>query len=463
MSIKQKYLGDKKFYIMALTVAVPIMIQNGITNFVSLLDNIMVGAVGTVEMTGVSITNTLMFVFNLAVFGAVSGVGIFSAQFYGKGDHKGIRDTMRYKLVTCAVLLTVAIGAFLLFGEGLIRLYLTGDGDVTDIEGSLSFGTSYLRIMLWGLPAFVLGQCYASTLRETGQTVPPMTAGIVAVVVNLFLNWLLIFGNWGAPKLGSDGAAIATVVSRYVELAIVALWTHRKKDKCSYAIGLYKSFKVPSALCRSITLKGLPLLFNEALWSAGIAITSQCYSTKGYHVMAAVNINSALNNVCNVTYLAMGMAISIIVGQLLGAGEKEKAKEYARKLTVFSILTSFASTLILILLSGVFPGIYETSEEVRSLATSLIMATALIMPFCALSNACYFTLRCGGKTWLTILFDSVFACVIVAPTAFLLSRFTSLSIVPLFICCQGLETVKCVIGVCFVKSGIWVHNLVSEN
>ena len=181
-SLRKKYIGNAAFYKMALAVAIPIMIQNGITNFVSLLDNIMVGRVGTEQMTGVAIVNQLIFVFNLAIFGAVSGAGIFGAQYYGKGDWDGVRQTFRFKLLVCTALTVLGAGIFLLFGEDLILLYLKGDGSPEQIAASLGYAKEYLLIMLVGFIPFTLSQCYSGTLRETGQTVVPMVAGVVSVV-----------------------------------------------------------------------------------------------------------------------------------------------------------------------------------------------------------------------------------------------------------------------------------------
>ena len=184
----KKYIGDKHFYRMVLVVVVPIMIQNGITNFVSLLDNIMVGQVGTEQMSGVAIANQLIFVFNLCIFGAVSGAGIFGAQFYGSGDHEGVRDTLRFKLVTSLALFLIAALVFTGAGEQLIRLYLNGEGEGVDAEKTLAYGMAYLKIMIPGLLPFVLVQSYAGTLRETGEAMLPMKAGIISVMVNLLLN-----------------------------------------------------------------------------------------------------------------------------------------------------------------------------------------------------------------------------------------------------------------------------------
>ncbi|MDD7771278.1 MAG: MATE family efflux transporter [Firmicutes bacterium] len=458
----KKYFGDKRFYKMALAVAVPIMIQNGITNAVAMLDNIMVGAVGTVQMTGVSIANTLMFVFNLTVFGAVSGAGIFGAQFIGKGDHDGVRYAMRFKLMICALLALLGIGIFRFFGDDLIRLYLTGQGQADQIEASLRYGKSYLDIMLVGIVPFVLVQCYTSTLRESGQTVVPMVAGLSAMLVNLLGNWLLIFGRLGLPELGADGAAIATVVSRFVEALIVMVWSHCHADAHPCMRGLYKSMRIPLRLAGKIAAKGLPLIINEALWAGSVALLNQCYSIRSYDVVAAINISTTISNVLNVAFLAMGNAIGIIIGQMLGAGELEKAKETDVKLIVFSEMLCLIFGTALAAVSGVFPKLYNTTEEIRSLASTFILISAALMPVCSYSNAAYFTLRCGGKTLVTLLFDSVFQCAVVAPVAFVLSRFTTLPIVPLYICCQGLELIKCIVGFVMIRSGVWLQNIVKE-
>lgn len=458
----KKYIGNKAFYKASLLVALPIMLQNGITNFVSLLDNIMVGAVGTIEMAGVSIANTILFVFNLTIFGAVSGAGIFTAQYYGKKDNEGIRNTLRYKLCICAILDAIGIAVFLLFGKGLISAYLRGKGETENIAASLRVGTRYLRLMLLGIPPFAVVQSYAGTLRETGEAALPMKAGIAAVLVNLLFNWLLIFGNLGFPKLGADGAAIATVLSRYVEAAIVVIWTHRHTDRNPYAKGLLHNFRIPKALVGRITRKAIPLLLNETLWALGQAILTLCYSFRGYDVVSANTICSTILNVFNVSFLAMGCSIGIIVGQLLGAGKTEEAKDTDRKLILFSEVICLVFSGLLVAVSWLFPRLYNTTPEIRSLATALIMCSAVVMPLDCFANAAYFTLRSGGKTLITFLFDSFYACVIVAPIAYLLSRFTSLPIVPLYLITQAVIVGKCVIGAILIRSGIWVQNIVNE-
>lgn len=460
--LKRKYIGSRSFYRGALAVALPIMIQNGITNFVSLLDNIMIGQVGTEAMTGVAIVNQLIFVFNLAIFGAVSGAGIFGAQFFGNGDAKGMRATLRYKLMISAIIISLGTVVFLVFGDTLISLYLSGEGSVAEIAASMKYARQYLMIMLVGFIPFAFSQCYSGTLRETGETILPMKSGVTSVLVNLVLNAVLIYGLLGFPAMGVVGAAIATVIARFTEAGIVIFWTHSHREKNKFIKGLYKSFRVPGKLALDITMKGLPLLLNETFWALGIAVLAQSYSTRGYDVVSAVNITSTITNVFGVSFMAMGLSIGIIIGQLLGAGKFEEAAEADTKLITFSVLVCIGAAFIMVLVAPFFPHIYKTSDSIRELASQLILIAAVLMPINALANACYFTLRSGGKVWITVLFDSVYVWLVPVPVAFLLSRYTVVPVVALYFICLFLEIGKCFIGITAIKKGIWINNVVNN-
>ena len=452
----KRYIGDRTFYKAVLIISVPIMIQNGITNFVGLLDKIMIGRVGTEQMSGASVVNQLLFVYNLCIFGAISGAGIFTAQFYGQKDEKGIRDTFRYKLVISVILTAGAIALFLLWGEELVSLYLSGDGTAQAREATLRYGVTYLNIMLAGLPAFFLAQCYAGTLRECGETVLPMNAGLLAVFVNLALNYLLIYGKLGFPRWGVAGAAVATVISRYVECGIIMIVAHRKKTEYPYLTGLYRTLRIPGILWRKILLKGTPLMVNEAMWSAGMAMLFQCYSVLGLNVVAATNISNTIFNVFSIVFIALGNAVAIIVGQLLGAGDMEEAQDTAAKLIVFSVAACLVVTAVMYPLAPFFPRIYNTDKSVRDIAAALIRIMAVFMPVSAFLNSCYFTLRAGGKTIITFLFDSVFVWLVSVPAAFFLTRYTGWDIRQVYFAVTSLDLIKCLLGYILVKKGVWL-------
>ena len=458
-----KFIGDRKFYKMVLTIAIPIMIQNGITNFVGFLDNIMIGQVGTDQMSGVSIVNQLMFVFNVCIFGIISAAGIFGAQFYGKGDHEGLRDTFRFRFIVCILAGVLAILLFITKGDTLISLYLHEGSATGNIQNTLQFGKKYLLVMMAGLIPFAIGQAYSSTLRETGETILPMIAGIIAVFVNLILNYILIFGNFGAPALGVSGAAMATIISRFIECAIIVAWTHYNVERNRFIHQAFKTFRIPTPLIKQIIIKGLPLMLNEALWASAMAIMLQSYSNRGLAVVAGMNISNTINNVFNVVYIALGDSVAIIVGQLLGANKMKEARETDTRLIFFSVSSCIVIGIIMALCAPLFPAIYNTTDEVRSLATQFIRIIALCMPICAFLHSSYFTLRSGGKTIITFVFDSGFAWAISIPAAFILIHYTTLSIVPLYLICQLLDILKCILGFILVKKGVWLHNIVTSN
>ncbi len=457
-----RYVGDRAFYRRLMGVALPIMLQNGITNLVSLLDNIMVGAVGTEQMTGVSIVNQLLFVFQLCIFGGLSGAGIFTAQYCGKGDMEGVRSTVRIKLFIAFGAVVIFAAALLSRGGALISLFLHEGEDALDLAATLGFGLDYLKVMVWQMIPFALMQVYSSSLRETGETLLPMKAGIAAVFINLCLNYILIFGKLGVPALGVVGAAIATLIARCAECAIVLLWSHRHTDRAPFVTGLYKTLRVPGRLLKQVAVMGAPLLVNELLWSMGMTMLNQCYSVRGLEVVSATNISSTVSNLFFCAFFAMGNAISILVGHYLGAGELERAVDEDRKLVFFSVLINVLVGAAMALLAPLIPEIYNTTPTVKALAARLMLVSAAMMPFHAFTNSAYFTLRAGGKTGITFLFDSGFIWLLNVPLAFVLSRYTRTPIVVMYLCVQSLELIKCALGFALLRAKKWVNNLVRE-
>ena len=459
MNIK-KFIGTKSFYKTVMAITIPIIIQNGITSFVNLLDNVMVGRLGTEQLSGVGIANQLLFVFTLCLFGGLAGAGIFTAQFYGKGDHEGLRYSVRFKLYTALFILAVGGAILIPFGENLITLFLTEGDESGDVAMTLFYGREYLAVTLISLIPMTLTQVYASTLREAGRTVPPVVASITAVVTNALCNWLLIFGIGPFPAMGVVGAAWGTVIARVLEFAIVAVWSHANTKKVPYFKGLYRSPRIPLALVKQILVKSLPLMVNELLWSSGMTILNQCYSTRGLVAVAAVNIAVTVANVFNIVYMSMGSAVAIIVGNQLGAGQIEEAKDTDRKIIAFSCVLCTVIGGIMAAMAPLFTVFYNVTQDVTDLAAIMIIVYAGMRPFSSFAHNCYFTLRSGGQTFITFLFDSAYVWTVSVPVGLLLSRLTDLPIIPLFIICNSVELGKCVIGLFMLKSGKWAKKLV---
>ena len=440
-----RFIGDRRFYAAVFAVVFPIIIQNSITNFVSFLDNIMVGRIGTEQMSGVSVANQLVFVFNLCIFGGLSGPGIFGAQFYGQKNTQGVQYTFRYKLWVVAVVSLIGVTVFSVFGPQLLSLYMNDTGDGTDVALTFESAKRYLSIIVWGLVPFGLAQSYASTLRETGETLLPMRASIAAVLTNLVFNYLLIFGKLGFPEMGASGAAAATVLSRWVELAIITISAHTKTYKYEFLKGVYKSLRIPKELIGRISVKGVPLLLNEGLWSMGMALLTQSYSLRGLVVVAAFNIEATIFNIFAVV-----------------AGDPEEAKTTDYRLFTLTIGSCLIFGTALFIAARYIPYIYNTTDTVRQLSTTLIRVCACCMPLYAFAHCSYFTLRSGGKTMLTFFFDSGYTWIVSVPIAFVLTRYTDWPIVPIFITVELANLIKDLVGFILVKKGVWIRNIVED-
>lgn len=467
LSLRRTLIGDRLFYRRVFAVLLPIVVQNTVTNVVSLLDNVMVGRVGTLPMSAVAIVNQLLFVFNLCVFGGLAGAGIFAAQYAGAGDDEGVRSCFRMKVWLGAAMLLAALAVFLSIPERLISMYLAADTAPADAAETMEHALRYLRIMLVGLVPFTVSQVYGSTLRELGETKLPMVASLVAIAVNMSLNYVLIFGNTGLSFLpfgpmGVSGAAIATVISRFAEALVIVLFVHRRVGRFAFIRGAYRTLAVPKKLCLDIARKGTPLLINEFLWSSGMAILMQCYSVRGLDVVAASNISSTVQNLFNVVFLSMGNAISILVGQDLGAGRLETAKTTVWRLLTLSMALSLVMSAAMYAVAPIIPRIYNTSDHVRTMAAELLRVVAIMTPFFTFSSGSYFTLRAGGKTLVTMFFDCGFSWCACIPLAYCLTRFTALPIIPVYAAVQALDLIKCAIGFVLVKKGIWINNMVKE-
>ncbi len=457
-----RLIGNRQFYRSVLTLLIPIVIQQFISSFVSLLDNVMVGSLGTEAISAASIANSVLMVHMLAVFGGLSGASIFGAQFFGKGDFDGMRNTFRFKLYFIAAVTAIAVAVYVLLGNSFIASFLQGESNGGDMELTRALGEDYLHVMLWGLLPFGLAQIYSGTLREAGKTTAPMVAGIIAILTNLFLNWVLIYGNLGAPALGVKGAAIATVVSRYTEMAVIVIHAHRNTRRYPFLAGAYGSLRVPAGLVRRITRTGLPLLVNEILWSLGMTFINQFYSSRGLNAVAALNITGTAWNLFCVIMFAMGSAVSIMVGQRLGAGLMEEARDVDRKLIFLTEVIHIVMGLVMILCSPLVPLLYDVGPEVRDLTRRLLVVAGLALPVHSFAHVTYFTIRSGGRTVITFFFDAVYTWVVTVLLAFCLTRYTSLDILQIYFCVQFIDVVKLVIGLMMLRSDFWARNVVND-
>lgn len=524
---RKTFIGDKAFYRTLMVILLPLVVQQGFTSFVNMLDTLMVGSLGEESLSAVGVVNQILMVFNLTLFGGLSGISIFGSQFAGKGDVDGMRQSFRAKLYFGAIVFALGLTVLITCGDSFIGVFMAAEKDPLSQltltpaalqgleadfalrgadalvwpglalpEGSqealqgggfnavtaslqamadsrvafaMQEGHDYLTIMLFGLLPFILVQCYAGSMREMGKTVAIMVASIVAILTNLVLNFLLIYDTrelfgltiWGAG-MGVRGAAVATVISRFVEMFIVLIYAHMKQDRYIFLKGAFRNGYVPLSLLRRVAVTGSPLLLNEVGWSLGMTFINQCYSTRGMTALAALNITSTAWNLFCIIMFAMGNAVSIMVGQYLGRGDKQGARDVDNKLLFITVVSHIILGGGLMACSGFIPHMFDVSAKAQQLATRTLLIAGLSLPIHAFLHATYFTIRSGGKTFITFLFDSVYTWCVPAVLAYVLSRFTDADVVTMYFCIQFIDVIKLVIGLFMLKSDFWANNIVAD-
>lgn len=408
-----------------------------------------------------TIVNQFINLFTMCIYGGVAGANIFAAQYIGNNDNKNAQHAIRFNfiMVTCFSALFIAV--MYLFQDKLISAFLHISSGKGDLQATLQYGKEYLKIMLWQVLPFALATTYAMTLRLGKDSMTPMKASFAALFTNLIFNYLLIFGKLGFPRLGVAGAAIATVISRIVQLGIISVAAHRNTDRFPFLKGLFRSLYIPGELTWSIVLRGLPLLFNQLLLSAGQVLMNQIYSNRGLEAVASMNIVTTVANLFVVIMWSFGNYIAIYTGNLLGNREFDKARGECPKLMALSFVCCIAGSILLAAISGLIPRLYNVLPLVRTQATQMLLITAVAIPIQSLSISTMFLLRAGGMTRITSLFDCGSTWLLFIPAAWLLVKFTAFTLPVVYLLVNCLELVKAGIGIVLSAKGVWVNNIIS--
>ena len=457
--IKRPKLADNMgFYRYLLGITVPIMLQNLITNIISLVDNIMVGRLGTEEVAAVAIVSQILVIYTLTLFGTVSGAGIFSTQYFGKGDYEKLRYTIRYKALAGLLITAVMCVVCIAFEDGIIGAYLS-DGEYADcdLDKTLALAKGYLRIVMIGFIPGAVTQVISGTLSESGNTVTPMIAGFVAIITNTVLNYFLIFGIGFFPEIGVTGAAVATAVSRFAELGFLLWYVIRHINSYAYFKTALKGVYIPKDEIRKILLKGIPLIVNEFACSLGMSLVTLSYSAYGIAVIAGRNIAGTVVALFDTAFRAFGYSVGLIAGRRLGAGMFEEAVSEVKKTNAFAVVVSVFTAVPVFLLSGMIPGLYNVSEESKEMAVFFMRLSAVFMPINCFANSLYFTMRAGGKMLTTFLLDGGFLLFVSVPVAFGLCGVLPVELLAVLINCTTF--IKVIAGLVLFNKKVWVNKL----
>jgi len=443
---------ERSFAREVLNVALPIVVQSMFMALLHIIDNIMIGQLGEIELAAVTQANRITFLFQLVLFGLSSGTATYVAQFWGKRDMQGIRSVMGLALCLSLVAAFLFLVPCLLIPSQLMRLLL-------DDERAVSAAASYLSIIGFGYLFTAVTQCFSTVQKSTEQARLPMAGGIAALLTNTFLNYCLIFGNFGFPRLGVRGGAIATVTAILVELLIVVVGGYRWR----FATAARLSELIPrsAAFAKKYLAVAMPVIVNEGLWSLGMVMYSVVYGRMGTGAVAAISIFNSVEQVAFATIRGLTSATAVLVGKRIGAGDEAGAYHSARRMVFAGIPSGLFAGLVLLVVSVPLTRLFNVSGQVAGHARALVQISAATIWMHQLSGLFIVgILRAGGDVKMSLYLDAGPTWLIGVPMVALGGLALGLEIPYVFLLAQSESLVKIILGYYRFKSGKWIHNLV---
>lgn len=449
MKIK-KLIGTKAFYKEAIMIALPIMLQQFVTSFVNLIDNVMIGSVGASALTSITVANKYYMVFNSTLFGFCGAAGIFIAQYFGAKNNKRCQDVFNINM-----LVDIFAAVFFMIFAGLCPTFILGL--FTKTPEIMSLGLDYLGVIKYSYIPMAISFTVVMALRAVAINAIQLKVGLVTVATNTFLNYCLIYGNFGFPTLGVKGAAIATLIARIVEMVIYLVVLFRKKHFFGWDFRgmLHFDWK----LFKSMLNKAIPLTLNEILFSVGMAMIFKSYMRVDEYLVAGITVVDTVINIFFIIFGGLSSAVSILIGKRLGANELEEAKDNAYKLIAFGVMVAAAMGVILYIVAAYIPSIYNLDDSINEVITTLLRIKAFLLPVYVINVCAFFTLRAGGDARSTLMMDSGFLWGVSVLVSTILSLYTPIGLVTLFVVVESLDIIKLLVATYYLKKGTWIRNL----
>ena len=447
----------RAFYRDVTSLAVPIILQNLITNSLALLDTFMVGRLGEAPMAAVTLANIPIFVVLLMVFGMQSGASVLISQFYGKGDQDSISRVL-------GIGFYVSGGVNLLFGCVMFFLPVPFMGLFGNEAAVVALAARYARVVAFSFFFDGLAQVYIAAHRSMAN--PKLGLGILAVamVSNTFLNWVFIFGKLGAPALGVEGAALATLLSRILEFAIALghlCWNKR------FRVRLSNLLRPGLAMVRRYFHYATPVVINETLWGLGTSLypTIMGHMDHSQAILAAYGISGNIERMATVLVFAVGGTAAIIVGREIGAGRRDKVYDVARTLNTLAFLVGLVVGLFMIAATFLFSGpvlypLFRLSPEAAEIATVMSVITFSFLSLRSFNSTnTVGILRGGGDVRAASFIDLSPLWFVALPLAALTGLVLHQGILVVCLCIALENVVKFILSVRRFRSGLWIHDV----
>lgn len=445
---------SKKFLKSFFVIALPMIFQQALGASVQLVDNVMVGKLGNNAISAVASVNQFFFIGMLIVFGITGGAGIYTAQYFGDKDFDKLKQSYRLKVVCSIAIALFILVLTLVFKENLVGLFLDKGTETYDMA------ISYIILAAFGLIPMALNTSIGSTFREVARPIYPTIATTTSILLNTFLNWVFIFGNLGMPTLGVQGAALATIIARIAE-SLIMLYMVRTHGK-EFSTKLTNIYKIQKDLIRNIFKKALPLAMNEFLWSTGTTVLFFAYALRSDSQLSGYSIAHTVFQLAFVIFGGVGVAVSVMVGNELGANNIEKARENSKNILTIGAVLAMISGLMVYGLSDIILSVYNIDAVAYNVAKSNLGTLALVFPVILINVGIFFSMRAGGDTKSTLIMDAVFTWVVPVPLALALGYLTNMPINEMFLIVSLMEVLKLFIAFHRYNKGYWLQNLTKE-
>jgi putative MATE family efflux protein len=435
-----------------LPLAVPVAMHEFLISAVNIADTVMVGQINETAIASVNLANQIFFIFILMMVGIVSGSAIFVSQYYGDKDMKGVQRTLGLTLILTAVASTAFSVFSVGFAQNIISFY-TKDADV------ISSGVDYLKIAGYSFPLVALSFAYGSVLRSTHKPKLPLAATALALITNVILNFVFIFGKLGFPKMGVEGAAMATLISRLLEVAF--LFSVMRIKNSILLAGVKDLFTFSRGFIKKFAVTNYPVLLNEMGWVIGVSLYNKIYAGISTQAITSISIADTIFNIFFVLFFGTSSATSILIGNKIGENKISLAHDYAKIVHKIIPVISLVFGCILAGGSKLFPIIYGVSGETLKSTTLVILVYAFIMPFKAFNlHTVNGILRSGGDTKFALAMDIVGIWFIGLPMALLARDVLHLPLVGVAMFLMSEEIIKTTVGFFRVRSGKWINRVI---
>ncbi len=442
---------QKSFYKKVAVIAAPIALQQLVISSLNMVDVFMISSLSNESIAGVGGANKLYFMFNLFLFGMSSGSAILTAQYWGAKDYKSIKQVYGITL-TFGMVISLIFGVLALLVPEWVMHFFSGDA------GVIREGAAYLRWV--GFSYFFNAVSFATvfTLRSTKEVKLPLLVSIVAIGLNTILNWVLIFGHFGLPALGVVGAAIATLLSRVLEMLILLIMCNRRKLAPSGRLS--EIFSYPLELVKKYIVIAGPAVVNEVVWSSGVTMYAVVFGKMGTEVMSAMTIYQTIEQMAFVLIIGLSNSAAIILGNTLGKGDLTKAYQEAIEFIKLGVAIALFLAALVVILAEVTVGLFPLTPTVHLyVVRSLYVMAAALLPRTLNTLTVVGILRSGGDTFFTALIDGLGVWVVAVPLAFLTGLYLKWDIWFVVAAISMEEVVKVTLTLWRTFSKKWMRNL----